>query len=302
MGYYERRVWSGPLLEVSRYYSLRPKGRAIARGQAEEPTAEKQALLNDINAWKKLNRLILCNFNQSTRDLFATYTHRRSLTQEEAMREERNLIARLKRARKRAGLGEMKYIAITEEQGGWHTHLILTGGLSLDALTDVWGGRGRVMVSALEAQSDYKALARYLTKQAKECRRKVDEDGEPALKTPRRKNQRRWHGSRNLVKPVEEVKPAPRPRPGEPKPPKGYRLLPDWRYGVDSMGYCYMDYACMAEDGKGRRKRGGKPKRPVHKGANRKRGTTAPVPVGTDDERGAAGAAPAVSHPKRGKA
>lgn len=295
MGYYEKRIWSGPLLEVSRYNSLRAPGKKAGRGPAEEAQAQKQELLNDINAWKKLNRLILCNFSQANRDQFITYTHRQAITQEAAMKEERNLIARLKRARKKAGLEPLKYIAVTEEQGGWHTHLIVNGGLTLDQLVDAWGSRGRVMVSPLEEQSDYKALARYVTKQDKECRSKKDEDGRPAMKTPRQKYQRRWHGSRNLLRPVEEVKPAPRPRAGEPKPPKGYRLI-NWAYGVDSMGYAYLEYSCMAEDGRG--KKHGRKKRSVSAGAHRKRGAAAAIPVGPHGQRRKAGAENALSHPQ----
>ena len=294
MGYYEKRIWAGPLLEVSRYHSLRAPGKKLPRGGAENPSEEKQEALNDISAWRRLNRIILCNFSRANRDVFATFTHRRAMSQEEAMREERNLIARLKRARKKAGLEPMKYIAITEEQGGWHTHLIMNGGLSLEALTDAWGNRGRVMVSALEDQGNYKALARYLTQRLKECRNKKDEEGQPALKTPRRKYQRRWHGSRNLERPVEKVKPAPRPRPGQPRPPKGYRLT-DWAFGVDSMGYAYLEYTCMAEDGRGRKH--GK-KRSVSAGAHGKRGTAAAIPVGPHGQRRKAGAENALSHPQ----
>lgn len=299
MGYYEKRIWSGPLLEVSRYNSLRMPGKKAGRGPVEEAQAERQEVLNDINAWKKLNRLILCNYSRANRDVFVTYTHRQAITQEQAMREERNLIARLKRARKKAGLDPLKYIAITEEQGGWHTHLILNGGLTLEALTDAWGSRGRVMVSALEEQSDYKALARYLTKQDKECRNKKDPDGQPAMKTPRQKYQRRWHGSRNLERPVETTKPAPRPRAGEPKPPRGYRLL-DWTYGVDSMGFAFLDYTCMAEDGRGR-KHGKKPGIQAAR-TDRKRGAAAAISVGQDGQRRKAGAEAAVPHPQRGEA
>ena len=340
MSYYEKRIQSGPYLEVYRYHALRSPGKQTPRGPVERDTTEYQEELNSVAAWKKLFRLELCNFSRAAGDLFVTVTHRERITEADALREERNLLARLKRMRKRLGLSELKYIAVTEEQGRWHTHLILNGGLTLEQLVKVWGDRGRVAVSTLEDQNNYRELARYLTADHKECRRKTDEHGDPALKTPRRKYQRRWHASRNLARPVEKVKPAPKPRLGEPKPPKGYRLLPDWRFGVDVLGYYYVDYACMAEKWepkepkkpkKGKRSeprprtapkglpqdeardlKGGGPKKGDEKNAeepkrhparaDRKRGTTAALPMGADGGGSAPGAGSALPHPKRGEA
>lgn len=340
MGYYEKRIQSGPYLEVYRYHALRSPGKQTPRGPVERDTTEYQEELNSVAAWKKLFRLELCNFSRAAGDLFVTVTHRERITEADALREERNLIARLKRLRKRLGLSELKYIAVTEEQGRWHTHLILNGGLTLEQLVKVWGDRGRVAVSTLEDQNNYRELARYLTTDHKECRRKTDEHGDPALKTPRRKYQRRWHASRNLARPVEKVKPAPKPRLGEPKPPKGYRLLPDWRFGVDVLGYYYVDYACMAEKWepkepkkpkKGKRSeprprtapkglpqdeardlKGGGPKKGDKKNAeepkrhparaDRERRTAAALPMGADGGGSAPGAGSALPHPKRREA
>ena len=340
MGYYEKRIQSGPYLEVYRYHALRSPGKQTPRGPVERDTTEYQEELNSVAAWKKLLRLVLCNFSRTAGDLFVTVTHRERITEADALREERNLIARLKRMRKRLGLSELKYIAVTEEQGRWHTHLILNGGLTLEQLVKVWGDRGRVAVSTLEDQNNYRELARYLTTDHKECRRKTDEHGDPALKTPRRKYQRRWHASRNLARPVEKVKPAPKPRLGEPKPPKGYRLLPDWRFGVDVLGYYYVDYACMAEKWepkepkkpkKGKRSeprprtapkglpqdeardlKGGGPKKGDEKNAeepkrhparaDRERRTAAALPVGADGGGRSPGTGAALPHSQRGKA
>lgn len=149
MGYYEKRIQSGPYLEVYRYHALRSPGKQTPRGPAERDTTEYQDELNSVAAWKKLLRLVLCNFSRAAGDLFVTVTHRDRITEADALREERNLIARLKRLRKRLGLSELKYIAVTEEQGRWHTHLILNGGLTLEQLVRVWGDRGRVAVSTL---------------------------------------------------------------------------------------------------------------------------------------------------------
>lgn len=292
MSYWEKTIRSGPYLEVYRYHALRAPGKRSPRGPVERDTSEGQEELNSVAAWKKLHRLVRCNFSREAGDLFVTVTHRERITEADAQREERNLIARLKRLRKKLGLPELKYIAVTEEQGRWHTHLILNGGLTLDQLVKVWGDRGRVAVSTLEDKDNFRDLARYLTTAEKECRRKTDENGDPALKTQRRKYQRRWHASRNLDKPVEKVRPAPKPRMREPRAPKGYRLLPDWRVGTDSLGYYFASYACVADSWTPKKskgaKRGAGKKQSV--GTNGKRGTTAALPMGPDGDGSEAGA------------
>lgn len=243
MPYYEKRIESGPMLEIQRYYATRC-GRAIPRGANRAETPESQAEVNERNAQKQARRLIYANFGPD--DLFVTFTHAAALTEERAIAEERNLIDRLKRLRRKKGLSELKYIAVTEEQGRWHHHLILSGGLTMEELQAVWQGRGRVHLSMLDDGDQYRGLARYLTARQKPKRGRDDEDG-TSVKRPRRKYQRRWHASRNLARPVETRREIRRPRLGEPKPPKGYRLLPDWAMGCDLLGYPYVHYACLRE-------------------------------------------------------
>ena len=122
MPYYEKRIESGPMVEISRHFASR-SGRAIPRSANRAETPESHAEVNERNAQKQMQRLIYANFAQ--KDLFVTFTHEAELTEERAMAEERNLIDRLKRLRRKKGLPELKYIAVTEEQGRWHHHLCL---------------------------------------------------------------------------------------------------------------------------------------------------------------------------------
>lgn len=257
MPYYEKRIESGPMVEISRYFASR-SGRAIPRSANRAETPESQAEVNERNAQKQMQRLIYANFAQE--DLFVTFTHADELTEERAMAEERNLIDRLKRLRRKKGLPELKYIAVTEEQGRWHHHLIMSGGLTMEELQAVWQGRGRIHLSMLDDGDQYRGLARYLTVQHKPKRGQA-EKSDVSAKRPRRKYQRRWHASRNLIHPVPVKKEIKRPpRMGEPKPPKGYRLLPDWVMGCDLLGYPYLYYTCMREDARPEARRCSTPK------------------------------------------
>ena len=263
MPYYEKRVTSGKLVEVERYFATRD-GRRISRGVNENDTPEEQQRINERHAQRRLMRLINANFSREAGDVLVTYTHKGQLTEAEARKEARNLINRLDRLRKKKHLPKLKYIIVTEKQSKWHHHLIMNGGLTLEEIGSVWndkaGERGRWQVSPLDDAYTFEDLAKYLTEQHKPKKGKPDA---ASAKEPRAKYARRWNGSRNLVQPKVEKREIKRPpSPREPKPPKGYRLLPNWYTGCDRFGNLFQYYACV-RDGtggasistKGRRKR-----------------------------------------------
>ncbi|MDD3336774.1 MAG: hypothetical protein PHI98_14890, partial [Eubacteriales bacterium] len=146
MPYIEKRITSGDLLETERYFASR-NGKRIPRGSNREATPEDVEKVNQRNAEKQLMRLICSNFSRRNGDLFVTLTHSAQLTEAEAMKEERNLIARLERLRARKGLSELKRIVVTEQQGRWHHHIIMNGGITLEELASIWGNRGRIQMS-----------------------------------------------------------------------------------------------------------------------------------------------------------
>lgn len=246
MPYIEKRIQSGDLLEIEKYFATR-HGQKLPRGTNENTTPDDMAKVNEKRSQKRLVRLIRTNFSRAAGDLFVTYTYGRPVTEEEAKKGERNLLDRLKRLRKRKGLPELKYIVITEKQGRWHHHVVMNGGLSKEEIEQVWGDRGaRISMSTLDDSNSYEDLARYLTQQHKQKRGAEDEAN---VKQERRKSQRRWHASKNLKQPVETVKVIARPpKPGEPKAPKGYKLQPNWHFGCDTYGYLYS-YAAYVRDG-----------------------------------------------------
>lgn len=237
MPYLERRIQSGNLLEVEKYFATR-HGQKLPRSANENDTPEDMAKVNERRSQKRLHRLICANFSRKNGDLFATYTYGGAITEAEAMKGERNLIARIKRLRKRKGLPELKYIVITEKQSRWHHHIIMNGGLTLEEVKAVWGERGaRISLSVLDDTNSYEELSRYLTAQHKSKRGSESAEN---VKQQRQKGQRRWHASRNLKQPVETVRVIARPpKPGEPKAPKGYRLQANWYFGCDVYGYLY---------------------------------------------------------------
>lgn len=237
-------------MECEVYFSTR-YGRKLPRGMNEHRTPEDMEKVNERNAQRRLMRLILTNFCRENGDLFVTFTYGESVTEEEAKKGERNLLARIRRLREKKGLEALKYIAITEKQGKWHHHVIMNGGLTLEDIKQVWGERGkRISLSVLDDSYSYEDLSKYLVKSHKPKKGAEGEAAEENQKQARQKGERRWHGSRNLKQPKETKRTLKRaPRPGEPKARKGYRLLPNWYFGCDCYGFLYRYAAYVAEAG-----------------------------------------------------
>lgn len=106
---------------------------------------------------------------------------------EQARKDVRNYLRAVKRMREKAGLPEMKYIYVIEEEGAdgekrrIHVHLMMTGGISREALEEKWG-RGYANCDRLQPEegNGLMELARYFTKLEQE------------------KHRRAWSASKNL--------------------------------------------------------------------------------------------------------
>lgn len=257
MPWYKKTIRSGNLLEVRTYFATRD-GRAIARGENREETPEDMAAQNQRRAEMELMRLVACNFGGAMGGGSYTFTSSEDIDETQAMKRERNLLDRIKRARRKAGLEPLRYIAVTEKQGKWHHHIIMQDDMSLQALEEIWAagqpGRRRVSARAMGGDADtYREVARYLLGTEKQSKTGRPEAGKPE----RRKWQRRWHASKGLRRPVvEKVEVKRTPRVGTPKPPKGYRLLPEWQVGCDMLGNLYTYYAAIREEPEGVLKKG----------------------------------------------
>ena len=118
----------------------------------------------------------------------------------------RNFIARVKRARRKAGLPDLKYIyAIGGDEmpaAGYsgkrpHVHMIMNGGIDRDTLEAIWA-KGRANCDRLQPRDEgLGGIAVYFTKQ------KQDRPEKPGV--------RKWRGSRNLKQPIRRSRDARMP-------------------------------------------------------------------------------------------
>lgn len=165
--YREKYFKCGDYLDVSIYPAYR---KSEARRRKGKPTKEGQKKLNEIYAENKLIRL--CNANFTHADFKAELTYRDNKlpkTDEEAAKELYNFFRRMKTFRKRKGLPDLKYIAVTEKgsrTGRYHHHIIISGGVSPQDIVRIWGN-GIVHTDCLQFDENGIAdLARYMIKRS----------------------------------------------------------------------------------------------------------------------------------------
>lgn len=168
----------------------------FTRKEAEKLKVKKvnlaQKNLNDKNARKRVARLIENNFDKGDYWVTLTYTDKNiPESMDKALKDMKNYIRRINYRRKKKGLGNSKYIYITEwktEKGGekirCHHHLLIDASLSMDEMEKTWKlGRRNNVRRIYPDENGLAGLAQYLTKDPK--------------------GRKRWKGSQNLKQPIE---------------------------------------------------------------------------------------------------
>lgn len=194
--YREKLTYCGDYIRGEVYPTFRGAGKR--RGKFRS-TSEVQKRLNDRAAEFRLSDLIHANFTRRDIELDLTYADGNLPESDEVFRKDVwNYVTRVKRIYRKAGV-ELRYIV----GKGWsgkgrpHVHMILTGGVSFFTLRECWG-LGRVNWRHLEFdERGVVDLARYIAGQKKA--------GKAGSGHERKVGERRWSGSRNLVRPAQRT-------------------------------------------------------------------------------------------------
>lgn len=186
--YREKIYKCGEYLEVSIYPAYK---NAKQRNKKAKPTSQIQKKLNQRNAENKITRLLNENFTPNDIQFNLSYNNRfLPRSDEEAARELRNFLRRVKRYRKRNSMPALKYIAVTEKgkrSGRYHHHIVMNGGIDINTLAALWG-RGYTTTKPLQFdETGLIGLARYIVK-------------EPVA------SKKRWNASKNLVHPQARIR------------------------------------------------------------------------------------------------
>lgn len=190
-----KTITAGRLVISVCYTIPTPRSTPEEREALREISSAAQMALNNRRAWQKLELLLAANF--SRRDLVIELTYDDAHlppSREEAIKLVRKFLSWLRTHRKARGQ-ELRYVYVTEqlsaEGGRLHHHLVINGtGTDLEVLKSLWP-YGNVKMEQLDDWQGYEALAKYLTKEARELGRP-----EPGKKC--------WVASLGLKKPTVE--------------------------------------------------------------------------------------------------
>lgn len=162
------------------------------RGAKRNPTRSAQAKINEMNSRNRLSDLIHCNFTPDDLAVHLTYRGSEAFGDEkESKKKVYNYMRRLARlwgCKTMHPKNEFRWICVTEVSGTGriHHHCIISGGLSIQEISDKWG-HGHTSCKALEFdESGLAGLAAYITKS--------------------KTSYRRWSASNNLAKPIEKTR------------------------------------------------------------------------------------------------
>lgn len=164
--YREKRYYCGEYLDVYIYpvfeQGKRRSGKRVKRG----PSSEAQQKLNQRHREEKLTRIFHANFTPEDLEIHLTYEEQPE-TDEEAKRNLTNFLRKVRRLRKKQGLGPLKYIAVTErgkKSGRYHHHVTINGGIDRDTLEMMWR-HGRANSRRLQfSETGLAGLAHYIVK------------------------------------------------------------------------------------------------------------------------------------------
>lgn len=194
--YATKEIEAGNQFEVEIYPEF-IRAKDIPRGSKKNVSTKSQSNLNDRKSRKEFERKLNANFKDG--DLWITHTYDNEHLPEsieEAQKNMKRYIDRLRYQRKKRGLPQIKYLYVTEwisEDGECvrcHHHIVMDGLLDMDVVEKQWklGKRSECRRIDYSPEHGLNGLANYMTKVMTQQRRN-------------RKSIKMWKGSTNLIKP-----------------------------------------------------------------------------------------------------
>lgn len=188
MGYRTRTTVAGPRLEVEIYPMF---GReAAGRARAAKIAGNTPEAMKKLNRERAIRHLIqLADANLTDQDIHLTLTYRKAPTEKRVYMDVDNFLRTVKRRREQYGMTPLKYFYTVEgnENGTkerLHAHVLMSGGISREELEEIWA-KGWANADRLQPdERGMEAIIRYITKD---------------------REKRKWHRSRNLVKPKQRT-------------------------------------------------------------------------------------------------
>lgn len=195
--YRTKTIRAGKMLEAECfpiYTRWADRSKLEAHKKTVPPEVMQEA--NERNSWKRMNRMVHANFGEEDYWCTLSYAESEVVTLEQARKDMRNYIARVQRARKRAGMEPTKYVYVIEwgETNGRIHHHIIMQRMDWDEVQRLWG-KGRTEVKRLQEdeRGGYRAMTRYMLK-----RNRPNGEG-------MRRKEKAWSASKGMKRPEERI-------------------------------------------------------------------------------------------------
>ena len=244
MGYCKKTVVAGGVTFATKYWrpGIYAKMKGRARGPRQNPTPERVAAINQRNAERHLQYLLLENFRAG--DLFILLTYReesRPQGRDEAKEQIQAFLRKAREVYRKAGK-EFRYIWVCEyREKPTHFHLVCPR-IDPGLLAEIWP-HGMVRPEYLYREGHFKQLAEYLIKETSKTFREGGVHG------------RRWCGSKNLRKYSVKVEETDyKSWRDKPAVPKGYYLVGEVETGIDDFNGTPWQYYCYEPIGRSERR------------------------------------------------
>ena len=218
-----KRIYAGALQIAALYDRCGPRDTPKQRQAKRQASSEAQRRMNQIYSYQKLELMLAVNFPTPGSGQVVTLTYDEDhLPADRAgvQKDWRNCLRRLRQERTAAQLpAPVAFWAIevlTSLHNRWHIHAVIDStGRDLEQLQRAWP-YGRIEMEALrvDAEKNHESLARYMTKESRECQ---DYGSKPGLRS--------WSCTRNAKKPETDVVTVPDDY--ELDPPDGCTVLLD---------------------------------------------------------------------------
>lgn len=235
---------AGATVEIIKCIPGRGRGkRGSGKGKLPTKTPEEIREANMRQAARKLARKINANFQPG--DYHITLTYKEAPSAGEARNMIQNFLDRMRDRFKRRGF-PLKYILVTEYKNKRIHHHIIVNHINdgkkttIDHVREIWKEHGNSRFVPLYDTWEYQGLADYFVKETEKTFREEDSFAS-----------QHYSCSRNLVTPKPEIRlrKVKKGWEADPKPRKGYYILPDSLYnGFDKLGYPYQRYVMVKLD------------------------------------------------------
>ena len=219
-----KTVYAGPLRVQALYNRCAPTDTPKVRQAKHQASSDAQRRMNQIYSYQKLELSLAVNFPTPGSGLVVTLTFdddHMPKDRAEALRRFKYFRQKLDAARKAAGLPQLVAFwspeVLTSATGRWHFHIVINStGRDAELIRSCWiyGSDVEIEKLRVDAEKNHETLARYMTKELRECQEYA---AKPGLHG--------WSCTRNAKRPERETLTVPDDY--ELAPPDGCTILID---------------------------------------------------------------------------